>query len=82
MLKQNNLSVLVMVVIIAFALGGCSTSPQVTRMAVDEEKDLSGKWNDVDSRMVSDKMISDCLNSPWLYKFEQDRPGQPPVIIV
>jgi uncharacterized protein (TIGR02722 family) len=51
-------------------------------MAVDEEVDLSGKWNDVDSRMVSEKMIGDCLNSPWVARFEQNRPGQPPVVIV
>ena len=67
---------------LTLALIGCSSSPQVTRMAVEEEADLSGKWNDVDSRMVSEKMIGDCLNSPWIQRFEQRRPDQPPVVIV
>ena len=68
--------------VMALAAVGCSSSPQVTRMAVEEEADLSGRWNDVDSRMVSEQMIGDCLNSPWIRKFEQRRPGQPPVVIV
>ena len=82
MRNQNFILKLTMALIIGFILWGCSSSPQVTRMVVDEEVDLSGKWNDVDSRMVSEKMVSDCLNSPWLYRFEQARPGQPPVVIV
>lgn len=61
---------------------GCSSSPKVTRLAVEEEVDLSGKWNDVDSRMVSEKMIGDCLNSPWVDRFAQQRPGKLPVVIV
>ncbi len=68
--------------LLLFALVSCSSSPQVTRMPVEEEVDLSGKWNDVDSRMVSEKMIGDCLNSSWLSRFEQKGTGQPPVVIV
>ena len=82
MLSQKVIFRVSIAFIILLVLGACSSSPQVKRMAVDEEKDLSGQWNDVDSRMVSETMISDCLNSPWIYRFEQKRPGQPPVIIV
>jgi PBP1b-binding outer membrane lipoprotein LpoB len=27
--------------------------------------DLSGRWNDTDSRLVSNEMIGDCLSAPW-----------------
>ena len=82
MLKPNSRFSLTFVFVLTLIIGGCSASPQVTRMAVEEDVDLSGKWNDVDSRMVSETMVSDCLNSPWIHRFEQNRPGQPPVIIV
>jgi uncharacterized protein (TIGR02722 family) len=73
---------LTMATLLAATLMGCSSSPKVTRMAVEEEADLSGKWNDVDSRMVSEKMIGDCLNSQWIARFEQQHPGHLPVVIV
>jgi len=80
--SQKVLFLLSVTLTLALALIGCSSSPQVTRMAVEEEVDLSGKWNDVDSRMVSEKMIGDCLNSPWVARYEQKQTGQPPVVIV
>lgn len=42
---------------------GCATS--VKRMDVDEVKDISGRWNDTDSRLVSEEIIADCLSRPW-----------------
>lgn len=61
---------------------GCATGPKVTRMDVEESVDLSGKWNDTDSRMVSEAMIDDCLGTPWLNRFYQKHQGKPPVVIV
>ncbi len=58
---------------------GCST--QVTRVDTDSTIDLSGHWNDADSRMVSEAMISDCLASPWLNKHAMNK-GANPVVIV
>ena len=42
-------------------MGGCSASKQVTRVDADTTIDLSGRWNDTDSRMVADDIIQDCL---------------------
>jgi len=58
---------------------GCST--KVTRLEVYEVKDLSGRWNDTDSRMVADAMVEDCLNRPWMTQFTT-RTGKTPDIIV
>jgi uncharacterized protein (TIGR02722 family) len=44
--------------------------------------DLSGKWNDTDSRFVSEAMIDDCLNRPWLQKYRQRHKENSPVVIV
>ena len=43
---------------------GCSSSKQVTRVDADTTIDLSGRWNDTDSRMVAEGIIGDCLNHP------------------
>ncbi len=57
----------------------CGT--KVERMDVGTVKDLSGKWNDTDSRMVAETMISECLGAPW-YKKALKATGKEPVVIV
>ena len=59
---------------------GC-TAKQVSRVEVDRTIDLSGRWNDTDSRMVAEEMIGDCLNHPWIND-HGIRTGGKPVVIV
>jgi uncharacterized protein (TIGR02722 family) len=63
------------------ALAGCGGGKSVTRIDEDETVDISGRWNDTDSRMVSEEMIRDCLNQPWLRNHMTER-GKKPVVIV
>jgi penicillin-binding protein activator len=60
-------------------VAGCST--QVTRMDVNETVDLSGEWNDTDSRLVADEMIRDALSHPWTSNFAGEK-GRAPTVIV
>ncbi len=53
-------------------LASC-TSTQVTRISEKKILDLSGRWNDVDSRLVAEAMIQDISSSPWLQRFQQSR---------
>ena len=46
-------------------LTGCS-STSVKRVDVDETIDLSGQWNDTDSRLVAEEMIGDVLSRTWV----------------
>jgi uncharacterized protein (TIGR02722 family) len=62
------------------ALTGCA-STQVQRMDVGEVKDISGRWNDTDSRLVAEEMIKDCLSRPWLAKAVSSK-GKSPTVIV
>jgi uncharacterized protein (TIGR02722 family) len=57
---------------------GCSN--KVTRVQSDSTIDLSGRWNDVDSRLVAEQMINDCLNQSWLYKWQSS--NKRPIVIV
>lgn len=67
------------VLIVGGVLTGCSTS--VERMDVSETKDLSGEWNDTDSRLVSEEMIRDVLSRAWLGEFTAANHKQPAVIV-
>lgn len=58
---------------------GCGTS--VKRVETDEPVDLSGGWNDTDSRLVAEEMISDALAQSWLDQFIA-REGNQPVVVV
>jgi len=60
---------------------GCSTSPTVTRTASDEVIDLSGRWNDTDSRLTAETMVSSMLSSAWLERFISSESREPVVII-
>lgn len=66
-------------VVSALSLAACSTS--VKRVADDEEIDLSGAWNDTDSRLVAEEMIQDVLSRPWISDFSSKN-GQRPAVIV
>ena len=63
----------------AAALAACAT--QVKRMDINEVKDLSGRWNDTDSRLVAQEMIQDCLARPWLQNAASAK-GKAPTVIV
>ncbi|MGB0618539.1 MAG: penicillin-binding protein activator LpoB [Myxococcota bacterium] len=68
-----------LLLVLAFAVGCGGT--KVTRTAVDEQVDLSGLWNDVDSQMVSEEMINDSLSRYWIEDW-RDRTGNKPSVIV
>ncbi len=66
-------------VALALALSACGTSVQ--RMDAGEVKDVSGKWNDTDSRLVAEEMIADSLSRPW-YSAAHAALGKNPTVIV
>ena len=69
-------------VAVALALGaGCASGTQVRRMDVNEVKDISGRWNDTDSRLVAEEMIQDSLSRAWLATATARKGSQPTVIV-
>jgi penicillin-binding protein activator len=74
--------VLILIIAAVVLLTGCATSSRkVTRTSADTQTDLSGRWNDTDSRLVAEKMVEDLMNRPWLSEFV-DKTGSKPVVIV
>ena len=66
--------------IAAFAFTGCGK--KVTRIASDSTIDLSGNWNDTDSRLVAEEMLNDCLAKPWYMNVVNAKNGQIPVVVI
>jgi penicillin-binding protein activator len=64
--------------VVPLILAGCST--KVSRVQSDSTIDLSGRWNDADSRLVAEQLIGDCLGQKWLYKW--DSQNKRPIVIV
>ncbi len=75
--------VVAVLVLALFVIGasGCSSRKVVSRVDEGEQIDLSGRWNDTDSRMVAQATILDCLNHPWIGEFMREE-GDKPVVIV
>lgn len=72
--------ILLLAMALHVALAGCASNKVVTRVGVEEQVDLSGNWNDTDSRMVSDEMIGEMLGGPWLERWGGAKPGGPVLI--
>ncbi len=64
---------------LAMLLAACGTS--VERLESSEVKDLSGAWNDTDSRLVSEEMIQDVLARPWVQEHMSAHHKAPAVIV-
>jgi uncharacterized protein (TIGR02722 family) len=80
MLSRKLVISCLLIALLAF-LAGCGGGKQVTRLDTESVTDLSGNWNDTDSRLVAQEMISDALSRPWLVNFIQEA-GDRPVVTV
>lgn len=77
---KSKLTIIFLLGVVAVMAAGCA-SVKVDRMDADETVDLSGGWNDTDSRLVSDEMITDALNRPWISDFKRSKRKDPVVIV-
>ena len=77
---RAKLTLCILAILVVFT--GCTTTgTSVQRTAADTQTDLSGRWNDTDSRLVAEEMIQDMTSRSWLGDFRQAE-GKKPVVIV
>lgn len=80
-MKRHSMIALVLVGAV-FLLGSCSTSSRtVSRVSTDTTIDLSGRWNDADSRDTAFAMVDDVLRRPWIPDFVAEFDRKPVVIV-
>jgi hypothetical protein len=71
--------VLVLLLVLAALAAGCAEK-RVERVATARQLDLSGRWNDTDSQMVSADMIKDAMSFPWVDEYMRAN-GRKPVVV-
>lgn len=62
--------------------GSVSCNRKVTRISEKEEKDLSGRWNNTDSRLTAEELIKECHAGKWITNHTDKTGGKKPVVIV
>ncbi|MCC9042527.1 penicillin-binding protein activator LpoB [Myroides sp. M-43] len=70
------------IVLAVSGLAITSCGRQVTRVSTEETIDLSGRWNNSDSREVAQAMTKQILEEPWIFNFREENEGKKPVVIV
>jgi uncharacterized protein (TIGR02722 family) len=69
------------VAVVLLLLGGCGSETKVTRVDDTVVTDLSGRWNDTDSRQTAQTMVKEALGSAWLENYSRDKARQPVVVV-
>ena len=79
MKKLYKLISLLSITLIIFS---CAPKRQVQRIETDQTTDLSGRWNDSDSRVVSDELTKQLLNDNWIINYKTKNQNKRPILIV
>lgn len=79
MKKSTKILILLAIVTTAFS---CDPARKVQRIDPNQQTDLSGRWNDTDSRNVAEQLTAQMLGEKWLPRFEQAHTGKRPAVVV
>ena len=60
---------------------GCAAK-RVSRVEPGAVTDLSGRWNDTDSRLVASQLVEQTLSAGWAKRYTDTHGGEPPTIVV
>ena len=67
--------------LLPFVAAGCA-STRVSRIEPAAVTDLSGRWNDTDSRLVARQLIDQTLGDGWTKRYMDTHGGEAPAILV
>src|SRR6185369_1192113 len=67
--------------ILLFVLISLASCRSVTRIEPSQQIDLSGRWNDSDSRKVAEKMINDLMASDKFKEYAKGLNKKPSIIV-
>ena len=72
---------LLILALVAFTVSACGLK-RVSRVDPNSVTDLSGNWNDTDSRLVANELIAQSLNAQWSRDWAATNGGNAPTVIV
>lgn len=68
-------------ILLLLIVGACY-SKRVTRIEPSAVTDLSGRWNDTDSRIVANQLVEQTLAAGWAKRYTDLHGGEAPAVIV
>src|SRR5205085_9855082 len=79
---MSSRSVRVLALLALAAVSSACYQKRVERIDPNSVTDLSGRWNDADSRIVANALIQQSLNESWSRNYSAAHAGEPPAVIV
>ena len=79
-MKLFSIKTVIFLLLVGATVASCNR--KVTRVDINEQIDLSGKWNDTDAKLTSEKLTMQMTTQHWLADFLVANEGNKPVIIV
>ena len=76
--KTMRAAALILTTMLPLACGG----KKVTRIDPTSVTDLSGRWNDTDSRLVANQLIKESLTDSWARRYSESHGGEAPVVLI
>ena len=67
---------------VSLAAAGACNNKRVARIDPTSVTDLSGRWNDADSRLVANELVIQSLSAPWARRYADAHGGRAPTVIV
>jgi penicillin-binding protein activator len=80
MIRRQHLTLLLLAAA-SVTVSACGIK-RVTRIDPESVTDLSGRWNDTDSRLVANELIGQSLNTNWSRDWAATNGGASPTVIV
>jgi len=59
----------------------CNNARQVNRVDTNTQIDLSGRWNDTDSRLAAEELTTQFMSMNWIQDFRSAK-GRKPILVV
>ncbi len=73
---------LLIAICVALIMSSCAPKREVQRIDASQTVDLSGRWNDTDSRLAADDLTQQVLNHSWINEYRAKNNGKRPILIV
>jgi TolB-like protein len=67
--------------VLILSAGACA-STHVSRIEPSAVTDLSGRWNDTDSRLVASRLVEQTLTAGWAKRYTDTHGGEVPAVLV
>ncbi|MGB0884203.1 MAG: penicillin-binding protein activator LpoB [Flavobacteriales bacterium] len=75
------ISIITLSLATCLAFSNSSCTRKVDRVGVEEVIDLSGRWNDTDSRLAAEELTAEAILSSWITDFREENGKKPTVIV-